>query len=148
MESPLLDHSSCLAKQKEILQLLFPENWTQDSLYSTLLTIGAKTEAFDTDKITEDYLVVGCQSDLYLYEHYQDGYLFFFTHTEALISSGLATVLTKIYSGETPSTILTCKPLFLDTLHQNLSLSRRHGIEAILLRMKQISVQYLKLSSN
>lgn len=143
---PRSQHSSCLKKQNLISQTLFAEPFSQDSLYASILKIGALSREFDTSKMTKDHLVLGCQSDLYLYEVYQKGLLFFFTYTEALISSGISAMFTKIYSGESPETILTCKPIFFDKLSQYLSLGRRAGGEALYMRMKQISVRYLKSS--
>ncbi|WP_348662895.1 SufE family protein [Chlamydia vaughanii] len=150
MESSVcpLQHSSCLKKQHRISQVLFPEKFHQDALYNTLLDFGSRSKTFDKCKIAQENLVLGCQSDLYLYEIYQDGCLFFFTYTEALISSGIAALFAEIYSGETPVTILTCRPIFFDKLSQYLSLGRINGGESLYMRMKQISVRYLKSSSS
>ncbi|ANG65786.1 SufE family protein [Chlamydia gallinacea] len=137
-------HTSCLEKQNRISQFLLAEPLHPDTLYASILKIGARPREFDTSKISKKNLVLGCQSDLYLYETYQKGRLFFFTHTEALISSGIAAIFTEIYSGELPETVLTCKPVFFDKLSQYLSLGRRAGGEALYMRMKQISIRYLK----
>lgn len=126
--------------------MLFPEKFHKDVLYNTLLDIGSKSKAFDKSRITRENLVLGCQSDLYLYEVYQEGRLFFFTYTEALISSGIAALFAEVYSGETPVTILTCKPVFFDQLSHYLSIGRVNGGESLYMRMKQISVRYLKSS--
>ncbi|QXE26935.1 SufE family protein [Chlamydia buteonis] len=141
-----LQHAGCLKKQHRILQTLFPEKFHKDMLYNTLLDFGSQSKNFDKSKISRENLVLGCQSDLYLYEVYQEGRLFFFTHTEALISSGIAVLFAEVYSGETPVTILTCKPVFFDQLSQYLSFGRVNGGESLYMRMKQISVQYLKSS--
>ncbi|EPP36032.1 hypothetical protein BOKEGFJH_00465 [Chlamydia avium] len=142
-----LHHSHCLKKQHRICQILFPEPFDQDNLYASILKMGELSREFDKSKLVRENLVVGCQSDLYLYEICQEGRLFFFTHTESLISSGIASMFADIYSGEFPETILTCKPFFFDKLSQYLSLGRKTGGEALYLRMKQISVRHLKLSS-
>ncbi|WP_041467937.1 SufE family protein [Chlamydia felis] len=141
-----LHHSGCLKKQLLISQMLFPEKFHKDTLYDTLLNFGSRSNSFDKSKITREHLVLGCQSDLYLYEVHQEGRLFFFTHTEALISSGIAALFSEVYSGETPVTILTCKPVFFDQLSQYLSIGRVNGGESLYMRMKQISVRYLKSS--
>ncbi|MEF9520187.1 SufE family protein [Chlamydia crocodili] len=141
-----LHHSGCLKKQHRISQMLFPEKFHKDVLYNSLLDIGSQSKTFDKSKITRENLVLGCQSDLYLYEIHQEGRLFFFTYTEALISSGIAALFAEVYSGETPVTILTCKPVFFDQLSQYLSIGRINGGESLYMRMKQISVRYLKSS--
>ncbi|WP_032742333.1 SufE family protein [Chlamydia abortus] len=141
-----LQHAGCLKKQHRIVQTLFPEKFHKDVLYNTLLEFGSQPKNFDKSKMARENLVLGCQSDLYLYEVYQEGRLFFFMHTDALISSGIAALFAEVYSGETPVTILTCKPVFFDQLSPYLSFGRVNGGESLYMRMKQISVQYLKSS--
>ncbi len=103
-------------------------------------------DLFDKTQLLKENLVIGCQSDLYLYERYQDGRLFFFSYTEALISAGIASLFCEVYSGETPVTILTCKPEFFQQLSQYLSFGRVNGGEALYMKMKQLSIRYLKTS--
>ncbi|EPP34911.1 fe-S metabolism associated domain protein [Chlamydia ibidis] len=138
-----LQNSGCLEKQDKIIQLLFPKKFNKDVLYNTLMSFGSDKSNFDRNKVSQDTLVPGCQSDLYLYEIYCDGRLFFFTYTEALISSGIAHLFSQVYSGEHPETILTCKPIFFEKLSQYLSIGRVNGGDSIYMRMKQIAVRYL-----
>nr|CRI42198.1 Uncharacterized protein BN1224_DC9_AM_00020 [Chlamydia pneumoniae] len=139
-----LQHARCLKKQHKIIEKLFPEPFQKDHLYLKLMENSSSRDAFDKKRMLKENLVVGCQSDLYLYEVYQDGILFFFTYTKALMSSGIASLFTEVYSGETPSTILTCKPIFFQRLTPYLSFGRLNGGESLYMRMKQIAVQYLK----
>lgn len=133
-----------MKKQYNIIKKLFPEPFQKDTLYLKLMENSSSSGSFDKQHMIKENLVTGCQSDLYLYEVYQNGRLFFFTYTEALISSGIAALFTEVYSGETPSIILTCKPIFFQQLTPYLSFGRVNGGESLYMRMKQIAVKYLK----
>ena len=137
------EHKTCLEKQEKALTLLFPENFIKDTFYKQLLQIGLSAKPFPKEFLTKENLVLGCQSDLYLHREFRNDALFFFTYTEALISSGIAVLFSDIYSGETPETILTCKPLFFEKLSKHLSMGRSRGGESLFLRMQRIAVQYL-----
>lgn len=138
-----MQHDSCLQKQNQVISILFSDQTSKNELYDTLIRLGSQPRTFDSSKQTSDYLVQGCQSDLYLYEIYENDKLYFFTYTDALISSGLASLFVDIYSGESPETVLTCTPLFFNRLKPYLSMGRMHGGESLFMKMKQIAVQYL-----
>lgn len=138
--------NSCLKKQQTLIGQLFNSSVSRQQLYDILIRMGSQTNVYDPNKQSPAYLVKGCQSDLYLYETFDSGQLFFFTYTEALISAGLARCFTDIYSGETPEVILTCPPLFFDQLKQHLSMGRVQGGESLFMKIKRIAVSYLTKS--
>lgn len=134
---------SCLEKQQDILQLLLPSDFSRDTLYDSLIRLGKRPTSFDVGKRLSPYLVAGCQSDLYLYEQYREGCLYFFFHSDSLISAGITFLFTHVYSGEAPEIILTTPPTFFEPLKKHLSIGRVQGGEAVFLRIKQLSVHYL-----
>lgn len=136
-------NSSCLEKQQAIIRHLFPENFSADFLYETLIELGKKNKNYDLNKKTPDRLITGCQSDLYLYEVNQEGRLFFFTYTDAFISGGLASLFTEVYSQETPETVLTCPPHFFTKIQPHLSIGRANGGESLLLHMRKKALTHL-----
>lgn len=107
--------------------------------FQTLIEMGRNLPAYPEDLKTEDRLVPGCQSILYLHVFFEDGKCYFQTDGDALISKGLAALLIILYSGESPETILTQSPTFLREigLIDSLSPSRSNGFAQIHLRMKQ-----------
>ena len=141
------EHKTCLEKQEKALALLFPKDFVKDTFYKQLMQIGRSAKPFPKEFLTKEHLVLGCQSDLYLHSEFRDNALFFFTYTEALISSGIAVLFSTIYSGETPETILTCKPLFFEKLSKHLSMGRSRGGESLFLSMQRIAVQHLAQKS-
>lgn len=138
MLSPLTIHTSCLAKQAHI-RGLFATCTTQEQVYAKIIELGRALPPFLEAHKTPTALVQGCQSQMYLYSEMKEELLYFQVHSEALISAGLGALLITAYSGESPETILSCPPLFLQDLqlHKNLSPGRSNGLASLLDRMKR-----------
>src|SRR4029077_20554700 len=92
-----------------------------------------------------DNLVKGCQSQMYLHSYWSEDKIIFESESDALISSGLASLLVQVYSGETPETILKCSPTYLDEIGISASLTpnRASGLYSMHLRMKQEALRML-----
>jgi len=118
---------------------------TDDDRYSALINLGRKLLALPPEYRTDDRLVPGCQSRLYLYSRFSNGLVHFEAAADALISAGLAALLIQAYSGESPETILKEPPRFLDELglYASLSPNRSNGLASIHLRMKQDALKFL-----
>jgi cysteine desulfuration protein SufE len=134
----------CIEKQNQIKNL-FSANPTEEGKYEIIIDLGRKQKELDPKFKIPENIVKGCQSILYLYSYNQEGKIYFETASEALISSGLAAVLTKVYSGETPETILKCPPNYIHELGISASLSpnRANGLYSIHLKMKQDALKLL-----
>lgn len=113
--------------------------------YAALIELGRKLPPFPHEYKTEQFLVRGCQSALYLHADYRAGKIYFTAHADALISAGLAAILIMAYSEQPPEIILTCPPDFLTELGIAASLSpnRSNGLAHIHLRMKQEALKAL-----
>jgi cysteine desulfuration protein SufE len=135
---------SCLVKQEEIKQF-FSSVTTQEAKYQKIIELGKELHPIDACYKTEAYLVKGCQSLMYLHTSYQEGLLLFQAASDALISAGLAQLLIKVYSGETPETVLKCPPHYLNTLGiaSSLSPNRANGLYSLHLKMKQEALRFL-----
>lgn len=138
-------HDQCLVKQQKLLDFLFLEGF---DLYDQLIKLGKQPNYFNQKYQTDDYLVPGCQSNLYLHAAYNSNHLIFSTYTEALISAGLAKLFTESYSNETPETVLTCPPIFFTKLDKLISLGRTSGMTSLHTKMKQIALNTLMCSFN
>lgn len=115
------------------------------SPYDKIIELGRKAPPLpQADQIPAN-LVSGCQSTLYLKTTLENGKLLFETQADALISAGLAVLLTAVLSGETPKTILTFDPTYLTDLNipTSLSPSRANGLASLHLRMKQEALKQL-----
>ncbi len=131
-------YESCLDKQRRVIAL-FSDCDSLDAKYNRLIELGEQNSPFPTSDKTEENLVKGCQSKLYLKTEFCDGQMIFTAVSDALISAGLARVLTLAYSGESPEAVLKCPPTFLEelSLPSLLSPNRTSGLYSLHLRMKQ-----------
>lgn len=116
-----------------------------DTPYERIIELGRQIPPLPPADCTAENIVAGCQSTLYLKTTHVDGKLFFETQSDALISAGLALLLTAVLSGETPETILTFEPTYLTNLNipTSLSPSRANGLSSLHLRMKQEALNSL-----
>jgi len=118
---------------------------SSEERYRSLIEMGRKLSPYPTEWKTQDRIVRGCQSTLYLHAALENGTMTFTATADALISAGLAALLISVYSGETPETILKCPPDFLHELGiiSSLSPNRSSGLAHIHLRMKQEAMRTL-----
>jgi cysteine desulfuration protein SufE len=135
---------SCCTKQDRVRQL-FAAATTPEERYQVLLDLGRHQAVLSSDEKTEKSRVHGCQSSTYLKTSYKDGKVYIDIESDALISAGLGQVLTMIYSGETPETILKCPPTCIEDLgiQANLTPGRANGLASILARIRYEALQYL-----
>ena len=127
-----MEHQTCLEKQKKLSTELgaLP---SPEEKYRWVIEIGRSAPPFPEEKKSEDNLVKGCQSLLYLDVELLNGKLFIQTGSDALISAGLAALICTIYQDEPPEAVLKCPPHFLKEtgLLNALSPSRANGLKSL-----------------
>ena len=135
---------SCRAKQERLKQL-FSGAATPEEKYQILVDLGKEQPRLLPEEKTEETRVHGCQSRTYLKTVYEDGRLYLYTDSDALISAGLGQLITLVYSGEPPEVILRCPPAYIEELGITASLSpgRANGLANILLRVRQEAAKWL-----
>ncbi len=136
---------SCLKKQQQMKELFLACS-TDEAKYEKLIELGRQYSAsFNETYKTKENLVQGCQSQVYLHSSSSGENILFEATSDALISAGLAALLTQVYSGETSETVLKCPPTYLDELGIRTSLTptRANGLYSIHLRMKQEALNLL-----
>lgn len=87
---------------------------------------------------TETFRIDGCQSNLWVVPEFRDGKCYFSTDSDAVITKGIAGILTRFYSGFTPVEIISCEPDFLAEvgITQHLTPNRRNGLTNVWARIK------------
>lgn len=139
-----LVRAECLDRQKEIVRS-FESCENEEKRYEKIIELGrAALPLNDRYKVPENN-VPGCQSIMHMHAWMEGERVFFAAESEALISSGLAQLLIKVYSGLTPEAVLKCPPDFLEHLHLKATLSpnRASGLYSIHLKMKQQALKFL-----
>jgi len=102
--------------------------------YQYLIDLGRKLEPLDESECTDDALLEGCQSQVWLHVSGGPERLEFRANSDAAIVSGLIYLLLRIYSGRPAEDILAAQPRFIDELGlgQHLSPTRANGLNAML----------------
>lgn len=113
--------------------------------YQMLIDLGNELKPLDDKYKTEDNLIDGCQSRVWLQADMNDGLLYFTAESDALIVKGIIALLIRVLSGHTPQEILDADLYFIDRigLKDHLSPTRSNGLLAMI---KQIRVYALAFS--
>lgn len=98
--------------------------------YEYLIDLGKNLPPLDESKKTEERLIKGCQSRVWLDWKTENGRLYFTADSDAIITKGIISLLISVYSGRTPQEISDDDFSFLDRigLKDNLSPTRANGL--------------------
>ena len=118
------------------------EDWLDR--YNYLIELGNDLPAIDPKYRTNEYLINGCQSKVWLHAEMEDGRLQFNADSDAIIVKGIVALLVKLMSGRTPAEILENELFFIDDigLRQNLSPTRSNGLLAMVKKMRLYAMAY------
>jgi cysteine desulfuration protein SufE len=121
------------AVQDDIIESfrLFPE-WLDR--YQYLIDLGKKLPPLSEEEKTDDKLLAGCQSRVWLYLEGDAGRVTIRANSDAAIVSGLIALLTQVYSGCSARQIIDSEPYFIREigLSDHLSPTRANGLHAML----------------
>jgi len=120
------------AKQAVIEDFSLFDEWLDK--YEYLIELGKKLEGFPVELKTDDRLIKGCQSRVWLDSEFRDGKLFFRADSDAIITKGIISLLVSVYSGRTPQEIAGDDFSFVEAigLRENLSPTRANGLASMI----------------
>ena len=112
--------------------------------YQLLIDLGASQPKLDDKYKTEQNLIDGCQSRVWLQADMKDGLLHFQAESDALIVKGIVALLVRVLSDHTPEEILGADLYFIESigLREHLSPTRSNGLLAMLRQMKLYALAY------
>lgn len=112
--------------------------------YNYLIELGNDLPAIDPKYRTNEYLINGCQSKVWLHADLVDGRLQFNADSDAIIVKGIVALLVKLMNNRTPAEILDNELFFIDDigLSQNLSPTRSNGLLAMVKKMRLYAMAY------
>ena len=118
------------------------EDWLDR--YNYLIELGNDLPAIDPKYRTNEYLINGCQSKVWLHADLVDGRLQFKADSDAIIVKGIVALLVKLMDKRTPEEILDNELFFIDEigLSQNLSPTRSNGLLAMVKKMRLYAMAY------
>ena len=126
-------------KQQVIEDFSLFEEWLDK--YEYLIELGKGLEPFPEEKKTEDRLIKGCQSRVWLDVEERDGRLFFTADSDAIITKGIISLLIGVYSGRTREEIAGDDFGFVSEigLKENLSPTRANGLVSMIETIKKLA---------
>ena len=129
--------------QKEIVDefSLFTD-WMER--YEYLIELGKALDPFPQEKKREEHLIHGCQSRVWLFAIYENGKLFFYADSDAIITKGIVSLLIKVFSGHTPQEIWEANVDFIDQigLKEHLSATRANGLVSMIKQIKMYALAH------
>ncbi len=118
------------------------EDWMDK--YQLLIDLGNDEQPLPAEYKTEQNLIDGCQSRVWLQADLVDGKVQFQAESDALIVKGIVALLIRVLSGHTPQEILDADLYFIEQigLREHLSPTRSNGLLAMLKQMKLYALAF------
>ena len=112
--------------------------------YQLLLDLGSEQPSLDEQYKTDNNLIEGCQSRVWLQADFIDGKVLFRAESDALIVKGIVALLIKVYSGHTPDEILSSDLYFVEAigLKEHLSPTRSNGLLSMIKQMRLYALAF------
>ena len=112
--------------------------------YQLLIDLGNELAPLDERYKTEQNLIDGCQSRVWLQADYEDGLIHFTAESDALIVKGIVSLLIRVLSDHTPQEILDADLYFIEEigLKEHLSPTRSNGLVAMVKQMRVYALAF------
>ena len=139
----MMEVKSINETQDEIIEeFLDFDDWMDR--YQLLIDLGSEQEPLADKYKTEQNLIDGCQSRVWLQADLVDGCIHFQAESDALIVKGIVTLLVRVLSDHTPREILDADLYFIEKigLREHLSPTRSNGLLAMLRQMKMYALAF------
>jgi len=118
------------------------EDWMDK--YNYIIELGKELPLIDSKYKTQQYLIVGCQSQVWLHASYEDGIIDFTADSDAIITKGIVNLLIRVLSGRTPKEIIDAPLEYLDQIgiKNHLSPTRSNGLASMIKQMKMYAIAF------
>ncbi|HEY0274354.1 MAG TPA: SufE family protein [Chitinophaga sp.] len=125
-----------------IADFSFFDEWMDK--YEHIISLGKNLPLIDPQYKTDDNLIKGCQSRVWLHTELVDGKLVFTADSDAVITKGLVSLMISVLSNHTPQEIVDADIYFIDKigLSSHLSPTRSNGLLSMLKQMKLYALAY------
>ena len=129
------------AKKAVIEDFSMYDEWLDK--YEYLIELGKNLEPYPEENKTDDKLINGCQSRVWLDSKLEDGKIFFKADSDAIITKGIISLLISVYSGRTPEEIAGDDFGFIGEigLKENLSPTRANGLVSMIEKIKELATE-------
>ncbi len=122
------------------------EDWTEK--YQYMIDLSKSLDEMNLDYKTDENLIKGCQSKVWLHSSYDKGKIHFQADSDAIISKGIVAILLSVLNNRKPDEILSADLSFIDEigLKEHLSPNRANGLSSMLKQIKFYALAYSKLN--
>lgn len=112
--------------------------------YAYIIELGKECPVIDEHDKTENNLIKGCQSRVWLSCEHRDGKLYFKADSDAVITKGIISLLIRALDGQTPKDILDADLHFIDEigLKEHLSPTRSNGLTSMVKQIKMYALAF------
>ncbi|MEO6305776.1 MAG: SufE family protein [Bacteroidia bacterium] len=132
--------------EKEIIEEfeIFDDDW--ESKYEYLIDLGKSLPLIKEEFKTEERIIKGCQSRVWLNSELKEGKVFFTADADAIITKGMVGLMVRVLSEQKPEDIIKAKLDFVDTigLKEHLSPTRANGLVSMINKMKADALAFIK----
>lgn len=132
-------------KQQEIIdEFAIYDDWMDK--YEYIIELGKELPAIQEDKKTDDRLIEGCQSRVWLATDLNEGKMSFTADSDAIITKGIIGLLIRVLNNETPEDVAKSDLHFINDigLHEHLSPTRSNGLASMVKKMKMSALHALQ----
>lgn len=118
------------------------DDWTDK--YNHLIESGKSLPEIDSKHKQPQYLIKGCQSQVWIHASYENGKVYFTADSDALITKGIIALLLRVLSGRTPDEIINANLSFIDEigLKEHLSPTRANGLVNMIKQIKLYAMAF------
>jgi cysteine desulfuration protein SufE len=131
------------AKEQEIIdEFSLFDDWMDK--YEHIIGLGKELPLIEESLKTDDLLIKGCQSRVWLHAKLENGKVIFTADSDAIITKGIINLLIRVLSGEKPDDIVNADMTFIDQigLKEHLSPTRSNGLVSMVKQMKLYALAF------
>lgn len=131
------------AIQEEIIdEFAMFEDW--EERYQYMIDLGKTLPLIDSQYKTEDHIIKGCQSKVWVHADLEGDKVVFTADSDAIITKGIIAILIRVFSNQQPQTIIEANTKFIDDigLKEHLSPTRANGLVSMIKQIKMYAIAY------
>ena len=131
------------AIQEEIIdEFSMFEDW--EERYQYMIDLGKDLPLIDAQYKTEDNIIKGCQSKVWVHAEMNNEKIEFTADSDAIITKGIIAILIRVFSNQHPKAILEANTDFIDDigLKEHLSPTRANGLVSMIKQLKMYAIAY------
>jgi len=140
---------SIAEKEQEIVdEFALYSDWTDK--YEYIIALGKELPLIDAQYKTPEYIIKGCQSQVWLHAEIKDGKVQYTADSDAIITKGIISLLVQVLSNQKPEDILAADMNFLKDigLYEHLSPTRSNGLVSMIKQMKMYALAFNQTSKS